>query len=127
MIHDLKCWPEHFAAILAGDKRCELRREDTRRFAVGDRLRLREWDPARHDAALAAAEAALAGQFPWEEYLRRLPAARAAAEQAAYTGRTCTVRVTHVLRDPTGNWLQPDVAALSIVLEEPERPAQADR
>lgn len=110
MLHDLKCWPEYFAAVLAGAKRCELRRDDTRRFAVGDRLILREWDPARYDATLAATSA-------WEEYLARLPAARAAAEQAAYTGRTCTVRGTHVLRDPTGDWRQADVAALSIVLE----------
>ncbi|POB12305.1 DUF3850 domain-containing protein [Sulfobacillus sp. hq2] len=32
----------------------------------------------------------------------------------AYIGRTCAVRVTHVLRDPEGQWLAPNVAALSI-------------
>lgn len=126
MLHDMKCWPEHFTAIVGGAKRCELRREDTRRFAVGDRLRLREWDPDRYAAAYAAAEAELAAQHPWEAYLARLPAARAAAEEAAYTGRTCLVRVTHVLRDPSGEWLQPDVTALSIVLE-PDPGAPAER
>jgi hypothetical protein len=42
MIHDLKCWPEPFAAILSGEKRHEIRRDD-RGFKVGDVLRLREY------------------------------------------------------------------------------------
>lgn len=44
MQHDLKTWPAFFAAVLAGDKRFELRRDD-RDYQVGDTLLLREWDP----------------------------------------------------------------------------------
>lgn len=43
--HDLKTWPEFFAAVIDGRKTFEVRRTDDRRFAVGDVLRLREWDP----------------------------------------------------------------------------------
>ncbi|POB12180.1 DUF3850 domain-containing protein [Sulfobacillus sp. hq2] len=42
-----------------------------------------------------------------------------------YTGRTCAVRVTHVLRDPTGRWLAPHVAALSIQRLTPPPPADS--
>lgn len=42
-VHDLKCWPQHFGAVLRGDKRCEIRFND-RHYMVGDVLRLREWE-----------------------------------------------------------------------------------
>lgn len=45
MSHDLKCWPEPYQAIVDGLKTFEWRRDD-RNFRVGDRLNLREWDPA---------------------------------------------------------------------------------
>jgi hypothetical protein len=45
VIHELKCWPEFFSEISAGRKRHDLRRCDDRHFHVGDRLRLREFDP----------------------------------------------------------------------------------
>lgn len=44
-VHELKCWPEPFNAILRGEKRYEVRKDD-RGFEVGDRLRLRAWDPS---------------------------------------------------------------------------------
>lgn len=44
MLHELKCWPEPFAALRSGAKVHEYRRDD-RGFAVGDRLLLRRWDP----------------------------------------------------------------------------------
>jgi len=49
-VHELKCWPEPFAALLDGRKRFEVRVDD-RGFAVGDVLVLHEWDPYldRHD------------------------------------------------------------------------------
>lgn len=43
--HDLKCWPEPFAAIRAGLKNWELRLND-RDFQIGDLLWQKEWDPA---------------------------------------------------------------------------------
>lgn len=45
MRHDLKTHPEPFAAVVAGRKTYEIRVAD-RPFAVGDTLRLAEWNPA---------------------------------------------------------------------------------
>lgn len=42
--HVLKCWPEPFAALRAGEKLHEVRHDD-RGFQVGDFIELREWDP----------------------------------------------------------------------------------
>lgn len=43
-LHDLKCWPEPFAAMWDGRKRAEFRWND-RNFQEGDTLRLHEWKP----------------------------------------------------------------------------------
>lgn len=43
--HDLKTWPEPFAAVLGGYKRHEVRVND-RGFRSGDELMLREWEPS---------------------------------------------------------------------------------
>ena len=40
--HDLKIWPRHFAAVLSGAKRHEIRVDD-RGYQVGDELWLKEW------------------------------------------------------------------------------------
>jgi hypothetical protein len=42
--HDLKTWPEYFAAAESGEKPFEVRLAD-RDFVVGDVLCLLEWDP----------------------------------------------------------------------------------
>lgn len=69
--HDLKVWPEFFSALLDGSKPFEVRRDD-RGFAVGDVLRLREWDPPIPDWGV----------------------------KGGYTGRECRRRVSYVLDDP---------------------------
>jgi hypothetical protein len=43
-IHDLKTWPPLFFEAAQGRMNFQIRRDD-RGFAVGDHLRLREWDP----------------------------------------------------------------------------------
>ena len=43
-VHELKCWPEFFHAIMSGMKTFDLRFND-RGFASGDILVLREWCP----------------------------------------------------------------------------------
>ena len=42
-VHVVREWPEFFAELLAG-RRFEVRRDD-RAYAVGDHLRIREWNP----------------------------------------------------------------------------------
>jgi ribosomal protein S17 len=44
MIHELKCWPDFYEAVLNGNKTFEVRKDD-RGFKVGDILHLREWNP----------------------------------------------------------------------------------
>jgi hypothetical protein len=46
--HRLKCWPEFFEPIKAGNKTHDLRRSDDREFHIGDRLLLEEYDPEKH-------------------------------------------------------------------------------
>ncbi len=43
--HELKCWPQYFAALFDGRKRFEIREND-RNFKIGDSLILKEYDPA---------------------------------------------------------------------------------
>jgi len=49
VLHELKCWPEFFEPISLGRKTHDLRRSDDRDFSVGDRLLLREYDPASRE------------------------------------------------------------------------------
>lgn len=45
MLHELKTWPRPYRAVKDGTKTFEVRKND-RPYSVGDRLWLREWDPA---------------------------------------------------------------------------------
>ena len=45
-VHELKCWPDYFRAIVRGDKTFEVRRDD-RGFQKGDILHLVEYDPKK--------------------------------------------------------------------------------
>jgi hypothetical protein len=82
--HELKTWPEPFAAIVRGEKRHEIRRAD-RDFAVGNVLHLREWipSPPTHDGL------------------------------ARYTGRELRVRVTYLTRGGEWG-LPSDVCVMSV-------------
>jgi hypothetical protein len=44
MLHELKCDPDHFQAVWAGQKKAEIRRND-RFFRVGDTIILEEFEP----------------------------------------------------------------------------------
>lgn len=69
-MHELKVWPQYFPALRDGLKSSEFRKDDRQpRFAVGDVLRLREWNPERF-----------------------------AVDGREYTGREVERRVTYVAR-----------------------------
>jgi hypothetical protein len=44
-IHELKTWPDYYFRVFNGQKTFEVRKHD-RDFTVGDRLILKEYDPA---------------------------------------------------------------------------------
>lgn len=44
-VHELKTWPQYFRAVLSGEKPFEVRKEDDRKYAPGDILLLREYNP----------------------------------------------------------------------------------
>jgi hypothetical protein len=46
--HELKVWPQFFAALVDRTKTFEIRKND-RDFKVGDALLLKEWDPKKED------------------------------------------------------------------------------
>lgn len=45
MIHELKIWPQYYCRVADGTKTFEVRNND-RGFQPGDKVILREWDPA---------------------------------------------------------------------------------
>lgn len=50
--HELKTWPAFFEAIADGRKNFEIRLDD-RGFQAGDKVLLREWDPAIRTGGLS--------------------------------------------------------------------------
>lgn len=72
--HELKIWPEFFAAVRLGEMKFQLRRDDwPEGFQVGDELLLREWDD------------------------RQIPEGPAAGDVCGYTGQEVLVRVDYVM------------------------------
>lgn len=97
VVHELKCDPAHFVAVFDGSKPYEVRRDDRRDgFAVGDRLRLREF--------IVPPAAYLYGTDAQRE--------RYGFRAFGFTGRECVRVVTHILRDFPG--LAPGYVALGL-------------
>ena len=46
-LHELKIYPQYFDAILDGNKKFEIRKND-RNFKKGDNILLREWDNIKY-------------------------------------------------------------------------------
>lgn len=95
MIHELKCWPSHFEALVDGRKKAELRLND-RNYREGDLLWQREWDIDQYRAALNDGST-------HEE-----------ATDFAYTGQEAMCQVTHLLNG--GPWLVKGYVMMSVVL-----------
>jgi hypothetical protein len=93
MRHELRCWPEHFEAVLSCGKRFEVRLDEAG-FARGDSVLLREWIPSilRGDEDLPI------------------------QGESIYTGRELEATVTYVLRDVELPGLAPGYCAFGIEL-----------
>lgn len=82
--HELRCWPEFFAATRRGHKKFELRRDDRPEgFQVGDELLLKEWNPE----TIGKIVIPLSG-VPYQEV-------------KGYTGREVLVRVDYIMSSIT--------------------------
>lgn len=93
MKHELKCWPEYFAAILDGLKTWEVRKDDRGGFNVGDELELREWTPPPNSCVEKFANGETCGQ-PREGHYWMHPFVSA---EGQYTGRKCLVHVIYTM------------------------------
>ena len=65
-VHELKCWPEFFNAIIEGRKTFEIRKND-RDYQPGDCLVLKEWQPN------VTGTAALDGEYTGRETRQMVP------------------------------------------------------
>ena len=94
--HELKTWPEYFAPTAAGVKTFEVRRDD-RGFRVGDRLRLREFEPGGRDSHDGGPlEICIASVGLGEGHT---------VTSERYTGSEVTVVVTYILRVEDAPWI----------------------
>lgn len=133
--HELKTWPEPFAAMVDGRKAFEIRRDD-RNFAVGDALLLREYEPPEWRCGLCGA--ATNGQPDggpggaewkpdpfdggWVHYCHAGMATKGRVADMTragrYTGEYLTGRVT--FKVPGGAWgLPADLCVLAVALDAP--------
>lgn len=90
-VHTLKTLPEPFAAVAAGAKRAEMRRDD-RGFEAGDLLVLREFDPSR--ACDCFTPNSREAEQIADDFLGRTHVHR-----SEYSGRRVEAIITHVLKD----------------------------
>lgn len=104
--HDLKVHPPYFAALADGTKTFEARKDDRDPlYAVGDVLRLREWDPAVYGSLFSQLDTGVAADAAHEK-----------ATDAAYTGRVIERRVSYVLRG--GPWLTEGYVVLGLARDD---------
>ena len=101
-VHELKCWPPQFRAIIDRRKTHETRFTDERDFEVGDVLMLREFEPD-------IAEGSEGDQDLIAEWVTR-------GKPGKYTGAAAEVGVTYVAKGVFG--LPPDLCVMSIGLIE---------
>lgn len=94
-VHELKILPEYYKAIMHKRKSFELRKDD-RGFEVGDRLRLRKYDPSLNSSG----------------------------EPCGYTGEAIVATITYILRDVPQYGLCEGYAILGLgsIREEYRRP-----
>lgn len=87
--HELKTWPDSFEAIVRGEKRHEVRKND-RGFAVGDELVLREFVPCK----TCSGTGRVRDYTDSEDCGCQKP-------HGSYTDAVCRVKVTHITRGGT--------------------------
>lgn len=114
-VHELKCWPQYYEALVCPErqrrKSVEVRKDD-RGYQVGDVLVLLEWDSERASPEREVVfsteknggyEVRLScGHYRWvpesgEKF--RCSACTGGSMREGYTGRRCERVVTHILRD----------------------------
>jgi hypothetical protein len=90
--HELKTWPDSYAAVLTGEKTFEFRKDD-RGFAVEDLLVLREYVPC--SLCLATGRVPDPGSHGESDACSCLETSE---PRGKYTGRTLLVRVGYIMR-----------------------------
>jgi hypothetical protein len=100
-MHNLKCWPEYFPAVLSGEKPFELRFND-RDFRVGDGLRLQEFEPCHHCKGRGRVHLDLTFSEWINRGITEGPCLECAGTCGKYTGRLAVKTITYVLANCVG-------------------------
>lgn len=99
--HVLKTWPSYFAAIASGVTTFEVRVND-RDFAVGDVLRLQEFDPAAPPARMDRSGGVLDRRYSGREAFRRVTYVLAGGQHGIMPGY-CVMGLAEVDPAPAGD------------------------
>lgn len=83
MIHEVKCQPEHFAALKSGAKTFEVRKKD-RPYQIGDILAVNEFAPFEYE-------------FSSEEMREGFSRT---SDSGRYSGDCLLFKITYILDDP---------------------------